>query len=134
MTEIAWNDGLKRGLAFQDEDHEEAVRLMNAMQSCSDAELPALFAAHAEHLREHLSRENELMERIGFFAKDVHMGEHARVLEETAAMQTKLDSGDSAALAEVRAYVIDALPAWFLDHLESMDTMTALFAQQVGEH
>jgi len=44
MALITWNDALKRGLAFQDADHEEAVALMNALQTCTDAELPALFA------------------------------------------------------------------------------------------
>lgn len=130
MSQINWSDVMKRGLAFQDADHEESVALMNAMQSCSDADLPAAFAKHAEHLRDHLQRENELMERTGFFAKDMHRSEHDRVLLETAAMQAKLDAGD---IATVRAYVQQTLPNWFLDHLDSMDTMTAMFAQQQGE-
>jgi len=121
---------MKLGLGFQDQDHEESVALMNAMQTCSDEDLPQAFATHAEHLSAHLNRENELMERIGFFAKDMHMGEHARVLAETADMQAKLDSGD---IATVRAYVQDALPQWFSDHLNSMDMMTAQFAKQMGE-
>jgi hemerythrin len=130
MTLIAWNDGLKLGLGFQDADHEESVRLMNAMQTCSDAELPARFAQHLEHLREHLARENELMERIGFFAIEVHMGEHERVLAEQDVILAKLKSGD---LAAVRQYVQEDLPAWFLGHLQSMDAMTAQFALQRGE-
>lgn len=130
MSLIEWNDSLKRGLAFQDHDHEQAVGLMNALQTCSDSEFSPLFAEHAEHLREHLNRENELMERIGFFAIDMHKGEHDRVLEEIAAMQAKLVADD---IATVRAYATDALPQWFLDHLQSMDTITAQFAKQQGE-
>ena len=130
MSLISWSDVMKRGIAFQDSDHEESVALMNVLQTCSDADLPAAFAEHAEHLRDHLERENELMERTGFFAKGMHMGEHDRVLAETAAMQAKLDAGD---IASVRAYVQQTLPNWFLDHLDSMDTMTAMFAQQQGE-
>ena len=130
MTKIEWNDTMKRGLGFQDADHEESITLMNAMQTCSDDELPALFAKHVEHLREHLGREDELMERTGFFAKDMHMGEHQRVLAEQDAIQAKLDVGD---IAAVRAYVQDDLPNWFLNHLESMDTMTAMHALQHGE-
>lgn len=130
MAQITWTNAFKLGLGFQDADHEESVALMNALQTCSDDALPALFAQHAQHLREHLERENALMERTGFFAIEVHKGEHDRVLAETAAMQAKLDAGD---IATVRAYVTDALPNWFLNHLESMDTMTAMFAQQQGE-
>ncbi|PHS76858.1 MAG: hemerythrin [Rhodospirillaceae bacterium] len=130
VTQIEWNDGLKLGLGFQDQDHEEAIALMNAMQTCSDADFPAAFAAHTEHLAAHLARENELMERIGFFAKDMHMGEHERVLAEVADMQAKIDAGD---IATVRAYVENDLPQWFKDHLGSMDMMTAQFALQMGE-
>ena len=130
MTLIAWNDGLKLGLAFQDADHEESVRLMNALQTCADAELPALFAQHRAHLREHLARENDLMERIGFFAMDTHKGEHERVLAEQDAILTKLKAGDVAA---ARQYVQEDLPAWFLGHLQSMDAITAQFALQRGE-
>lgn len=130
MTTINWSDVMKRGLAFQDADHEESVALMNVLQTCSDADLPDAFGRHAEHLREHLARENELMDRTGFFAKDMHKGEHDRVLAETAAMQAALSQGD---IATVRAYVQQALPNWFLDHLDTMDTMTAMHAQQHGE-
>ena len=130
MTEINWSDAMKRGLAFQDADHEESVALMNTMQTCSDADLPAAFAKHAEHLGEHLARENELMERTGFFATDMHKGEHDRVLEETADMQAALDQGD---IATVRAYVQQDLPNWFISHLDTMDTMTAMHAKQQGE-
>lgn len=133
MTQITWNDGLKRGLGFQDADHEEEVKLMNAMQTCADDELPALFAEHVKHLGDHLARENELMERIGFFAKEVHMGEHARVLAEQDIIQAKLDTGDAGDLAAVRKYVQEDLPDWFLTHLDTMDTMTAMFAKQMGE-
>jgi len=130
MSLITWTDVMKRGLAFQDADHKKSVALMNTLQTCSDADLPLAFTKHAQSLRDHLERENELMERTGFFAQDIHMGEHDRVLAETAAMQAKLDAGD---IATVRAYVQQTLPNWFLDHLESMDTMTAMFAKRQGE-
>ena len=86
MTKIEWNESLKRHIAFQDADHQEAVELMNAMQDCSDEELPALFKAHFEHLRAHFTREHELMERTGFFAYDCHAEEHMRVLKELQAL------------------------------------------------
>lgn len=130
MTFIKWTDQLKRGIGFQDDDHEEAVAVMNALQTCSDEELPALYAKLHTHTKEHLQRENELMERIGFFAIDMHKGEHDRVLVEMQDFQDKLDAGD---IAQVRQYVQETVPDWFLDHLNSMDTATAMFALQKGE-
>lgn len=130
MSPIEWTDAFKLGLGFQDTDHEEAVALMNTLQTCSDADLPQVFAQYVGHITAHLSRENELMDRIGFFAKDMHKGEHQRVLAETADIQAKLEAGD---LKAVRAYVTTDLPNWFVDHLNSMDMMTAQFALQKGE-
>jgi len=130
MKAIQWDETMKLGLGFQDQDHEHAVSLMNKMQTCSDADLPTIFAEHTHHLKGHLKRENELMERTGFFAKDMHMGEHERVLAEIDDIQAKLDDGD---IKTVRAYVRNDLPQWFLDHLQSMDTMTAQFALAQGE-
>ena len=130
MSEIVWDDSLKRGIAFQDADHEESVALMNAMQTCSDAELPGAFAKHLAHLREHLERENALMQRTEFFAMDVHIAEHDRVLAEHSLMQSSLNAGD---LATVRRYVEEDLPAWFVRHLNTLDTAIALVAKQHGE-
>lgn len=130
MTTINWSDELKRGLTFQDEDHEQAVKLMNALQTCTDEELPALFEQLFTHTREHLQRENELMQRIGFFAIAMHKGEHDRVLAEMQDFKEKLDAGD---IAAVRHYVHETVPNWFVEHLNSMDTITAQFALQAGE-
>jgi len=130
MKTINWSDEYKRGLGFQDEDHEEAVGLMNALQVCTDEELPALFEQLFSHTKAHLERENELMERIGFFAMPMHKGEHDRVLAEMQDFKVRLDAGE---IDAVRHYLQETLPSWFLDHLNSMDTITAQFALQVGE-
>ena len=130
MSLITWNNDLKRGIGFQDADHEHAVELMNALQTCSDAELPALFAEHLVHLREHLARENEMMQRTDFFALEMHMDEHEQILKTLDAVQAKLDAGD---VAGTRQFVQHDLPEWFLNHLATMDTAAAQVALQRGE-
>jgi len=130
MTLIQWSDDLQRGLSFQDDDHEEAVALMNALQACAEEDLPRLYNDLFDHTKAHLQREDELMDRIGFFASAAHKGEHVRVLAEMQAFQDKLDAGE---IAAVRTYVEEALPNWFLNHLDSMDSATAMFARQMGE-
>ncbi len=130
MTLITWSNELKRGIGFQDEDHEEAVKIMNAMQNCSDEELPALYDQLHSHTKEHLERENELMVRINFFAIAIHKDEHDRVLTEMQKFKDKLDAGE---IAEVRKYVEETMPEWFINHLNTMDTATAQFARQAGE-
>ncbi|MBF0247585.1 MAG: hemerythrin family protein [Alphaproteobacteria bacterium] len=122
---------MKRGLAFQDEDHEEAVALVNAAQTCTDEEFPAAYRRLLDHTVDHLKREDDLMARIGFFAMEVHTSEHRRVIDEMHHYLDKLKAGD---IAAVRAYVTDAVPNWFINHLDTMDTATAMFARQMGEH
>lgn len=130
MPLIEWTDKLSFGIGFQDDDHEQAVAVMNALQTCSDAELPGLFDELHAHTKAHLARENELMDRIGFFAAAMHKGEHARVLAEMQDIKDKLDAGD---IATVRHYVQETVPEWFINHLNSMDAATAMFARQHGE-
>ena len=70
------------------------------------------------------------MERIGFFAYPMHKGEHDRVLAEMEGVKAQLEAGD---LAAVRQYVEVTVPNWFMEHLNTMDTVTAQFALQAGE-
>lgn len=123
---IKWSNELKVGVRFMDADHEEAVALMGQMAAAEGAELRALFHHFTQHCREHFARENDLMARIGFFAQACHSDEHERVLAELDEMASK----DDDALA---AYARDSLPEWFLGHRNSMDFVTAQFAQQCGE-
>ncbi len=130
MTFITWDDALLRGIHFQDDDHKEAVTLMNAMQTCSDQDFSEIFAKHLEHVKAHFTREEEMMARTGFFALKAHSEEHQRILHELQAMQTRLAANE---FAVVRKYVQEDLPNWFLTHLDTMDMVIAHVARQAGE-
>ncbi len=130
MTFITWDDALLHGIRFQDEDHKEAVVLMNAMQTCCDEDLPGIFTKHIEHIKAHFAREENMMERTGFFALKAHREEHKRILHELQAMQTRLAVED---FAVVRKYVQEDLPNWFLTHLDTMDMVIAHVAKRAGE-
>lgn len=123
---IEWTKDYEVGVGFMDADHKEAVDLMAAMQTAEGEALKDLLAKFTHHCQEHFARENELMERIGFFAQGCHTDEHERVLDELKDMAGK----DEAA---IQAYARDDLPDWFVGHRNSMDFVTAQFAQQMGE-
>lgn len=126
---MQWTEDLKVGVAFIDADHEEFVDQLNAAVAATDAEFPAAFAALAEHTRAHFAREEALMDQVGFFATEVHKGEHRRVLAEVEHFAGHLARGN---LPFVRAYVAERLPDWFLQHRNTMDQATAAFAVQRG--
>lgn len=124
---LAWTDALKVNIDFVDHDHEEFIALLNAAASADDAALPAAFDALLAHTAEHFAREEELMDRVGFFATECHKGEHARVLNEAKRFRSHLAGGN---VAYVRAYLSDHLPQWFLLHRNTMDAATAAYALQ----
>ena len=67
---------------------------------------------------------------VGFPPYPVHQGEHERVLAELAAEGQAFAAGhDADRLAE---YVGKAVPAWFTNHILTMDLMTARFVQMRG--
>ena len=97
-------------------DHGEAGRKA-AILECLDALL--------DHTREHFAREEAAMEDAGFPAYAVHKAEHDRVLDELKAEARAFQArGDAARLS---AYVCDTVPAWFVEHIQSMDLVTSRF-------
>lgn len=79
---MQWTEALCVGVDFMDSDHEEFIDLLNTAAAASDADFPDAFQTLAEHTRSHFAREEALMDATGFFATDVHKGEHARTLAE----------------------------------------------------
>lgn len=126
---MEWTGELEVGLPAIDEDHRAFVEGLNAASTASDAEFPARFAALAAHTQEHFAHEEEIMAATGFFAIEMHKAEHRRVLAEAQQVAARLAAGD---LAAARAYVVEVLPEWFLNHRNTMDLVTAMFAKQQG--
>lgn len=126
---MEWSDALKVGVEAIDTDHELFVAELNAAAASPDLDFPMHFAELVEHTRAHFAREESIMEATGFFASEVHKAEHRRVLAEVERIADRLEAGD---LAAARAYVADDLPAWFLQHRNTMDLVTASFARQHG--
>jgi hemerythrin len=122
-------------LDFQNEDHEAEGRLLNEVASaigryCDGSEgqdaVLAPLEALVEHTREHFEREDRLMREQGFPAYAVHRAEHARVLSEMEREAFAFrEQGDPSRLSR---YVTAVLPSWFVNHIQTMDDVTARFA------
>jgi hemerythrin len=119
---------------FMNEDHAEEARLVNALADAlaamragqgSKADVLDRWQALERHTREHFEREDEAMRRVAFHAYPLHAGEHERVLAEMAAEAGAFArSGDAERLW---IYVTQAVPAWFVRHIQTMDQVTARF-------
>ena len=126
-------------LAFQNEDHDVEARLLNEVADAVEhyrggvegqETVLAPLEALVEHTREHFARENRVMEEQGFPAYVVHRGEHARVLSE---MEREVfafrEQGDTDRLWR---YLSSTVPSWFVQHIQTMDAVTAQFVTMHG--
>jgi hemerythrin len=126
-------------LDFINADHREEARHLNELDEavtehragrCGPEKVVACFEVLFEHTRQHFGREEEAMARSGFPPYPVHRGEHERVLAEMAAEgQAFAEGQDAARLAD---YVTRAVPAWFTNHILTLDLITARYVQMRG--
>jgi hemerythrin len=121
-------------LPFVNSDHREEGRLLNELAESIEGHRSGKVAVETvlhrfdellTHTQEHFGREEAAMRESGFPPFPIHKAEHDRVLEEMEAEEVHFrETGDTARL---RAYVRDAVPAWFVSHIQSMDAVTASF-------
>jgi hemerythrin len=126
-------------LAFVNDDHREEARLLNdladAVRGHRDGKVAVETVIHRydallDHTREHFAREEDAMRRTGFPPYPMHKAEHERVLEDMESeAQHFRETGDTARLW---TYVADAVPSWFIAHIQSMDHVTASFVAARG--
>jgi hemerythrin len=121
-------------LDFVNADHREEGRLLNAVADAvgaleaglgDAAAALASLAALRDHTAAHFGREDDAMRRTLFPAFPVHHAEHVRVLTELDdEIRRFRETGDAARL---RAWVLGDVPRWFVDHIQTMDLVTARF-------
>lgn len=121
-------------LDFINADHREEGRLLNDLADALDAldagkgdaaAVAARLAALRAHTAAHFGREDDAMRRTGFPAFPIHHAEHVRVLAELDdEVRRYAETGDTKRL---RAWVLGDVPQWFVNHIETMDLVTARF-------
>jgi hemerythrin len=129
QTPLAWDASMEVGNAIIDADHKETVELLAEVNAADDAAFPALFATFAQHLRDHLAREEALMDQYGFPPAPIHKHEHNRVRLELEGIEKRLAAGN---LMLARGYTREAVPDWFVMHKNTMDAATAAWIRSQG--
>jgi len=86
--------------------------------------------AWLDHTKAHFARENELMQETGFPAYSIHLNEHEVALKQmTSIIKAWQHSQDIDAIED---YIFNYWPAWFDEHVNTMDMITAKFAVMNG--
>lgn len=115
---------------FMNDDHDHAAALLAAMQAALPAyagdRSPLALACRAflEHNREHFAREEVAMQASGFPPYPVHKNEHDRTLAWLAELTDAIAAGSADPETVIRAVDRD-IPAWFIQHIQTMDWATA---------
>jgi hemerythrin len=126
-------------LDFINADHREEARLLNDLDEAlaehragraGPESVVAAFEKLYQHTVEHFGREEAAMQRVGFPPYPVHRAEHERVLAELRGEGQAFAEGQDA--ARLTAYVTQAVPAWFTNHILTMDQITATFVKMRG--
>ncbi|DAB29457.1 MAG TPA: hypothetical protein CFH84_09450 [Sulfurimonas sp. UBA12504] len=123
-------------MEFMNDVHEKDIEIINTLYDTlvsyetapseeNKKRLVQLYREWFEHTIEHFRGEEVLMVEKNFPPYPVHKGEHDRAL---ALMDDVLrnftTTGDITALKQ---YITQVVPQWFVQHIQSMDMVTAMF-------
>lgn len=123
-------------LDFMNRDHAEFValrgQLLELLSATSpDARVDKLLAELLEHTRHHFAEEERLMQETRFPPYPVHKGEHDNVLAEMAARVERWKQGHD--VAALREWLDRDIGDWFVNHVSSMDFVTAGYIKAQGK-
>ncbi len=126
----------KVALEFMNRDHAEFIALREKLLGllsapAPNAEVDTLLDELLEHTRHHFAEEEQLMLEAHFPPYPMHKGEHDRVLADMAAkVESWKQAHDSDALQE---WLDRGAGDWFVNHVSTMDLITAHFIKAQGK-
>lgn len=123
-------------LEFMNRDHAEFVSLRDKLLGLLSAQASAtgvdtLLAALQEHTRHHFAEEERLMRETHFPPYPMHKGEHDHVLEDMGDRVTRWEQSRDA--ASLQNWLEGEIGDWFVNHVSTMDFVTARFIKAQGK-
>jgi hemerythrin len=123
-------------MEFMNDVHDEDVDIINDLYELvlkleqepsieNEEALEKKYQEWFEHTVEHFRGEEEKMQELRFPPYPMHKGEHDNALR-------KMDGifrvwKDTKDLSIIKSYLMDELPQWLTHHIQTMDTVTAMF-------
>ena len=121
---------------FMNEVHKEDVEIINALYEAivtyekekSEANANAINEKYEEwyiHTRAHFKGEEQKMVEMDFPPYPMHKGEHDKAMQR---MEEVLGHWNrSRDIQALKRYISEEVPTWLTHHIETMDTITAMF-------
>lgn len=136
MILIDKNDLPEVAMEFMNDVHNEDVDIINDLYAlvlryedepnkANEKLLNEKYEEWFSHTIEHFKNEEEKMLELNFPPYQIHKSEHENALY----MMDKVYRfwQDSKEIAILRQYLSQELPPWLLQHIQTMDTVTAMF-------
>ena len=117
--------------ASMNQTHYEEVEQINTiielLKSGRLDDVGAKLEALVTHTQEHFSGEEKMMQEAKFPPFPFHKGEHDKALTELLSMQKMWE--ETKDIEKLLFYLDSTVPQWLLNHIQTMDTMTAVFLE-----
>ncbi len=114
--------------------HEEEIKILNQLYEAIEEfqegtgsleEIDRKFEEFFQDVLKHFSSEQEMMEQYNFFAYPMHRGEHDMVLGQLHSLKKKWEKEKNPEL--IKSYIEKEFLPWLMNHIQTMDTVTAHF-------
>ena len=121
-------------LDFMNTVHCEELTLVQSISGLIDTGSPdnnkisELLDQWVTHTEQHFERENRYMQEYRFPAYPVHSNEHDAALKQIRQVQQQWNQQQD--LEPLKQYLQSDWPAWFKNHISTMDFITAQFLSQ----
>jgi len=122
-------------MEFMNEVHFEDVELINAIfeliigydnnPKATKEQLNQTYQEWIDHTVNHFHGEEVMMVEKGFPAYPMHKGEHDRALVTMREIFAQWQSSENISILKI--YFIEVLPQWLINHINTMDMVTARF-------
>ena len=115
--------------------HLEDVILINQLSSAAQSKNHAATKIFLDelvaHTIAHFSGEEAMMQEANFPPYPIHKAEHDRVLKELENVRKIFSEGEGD-FTLVTSYIDGSLIPWLINHIETLDTVTAMYLKNSG--
>jgi len=122
------------GLAFMQLEHDEIIRRLKDLETLIirleagesvTFQITSVIEGMLEHTHSHFLREEKNMERCHYLPRRGHKAAHDEFLAEMTTAHEQWRETQN--LSALKLYFLVQVPTWFMQHLNSMDLVTARF-------
>lgn len=122
MSLINWNGSLNLGIESIDKQHQELVRIINALHDAmlagkAKAVLGPILLELVNYTKQHFRHEEKLFRICAYAQTAAHSAQHASLTKQVLEFQTQFDAGATSLSIEVMEFLRD----WLTKHIQETD-------------